>query len=55
MTREEFDARERLVDREEHGLEDRRKLREQAAGMWRDRTDLPDFEALRREFDRDDE
>ncbi|MCX6359948.1 MAG: ribbon-helix-helix protein, CopG family [Armatimonadetes bacterium] len=24
-----------------------------AAGLWRHRTDLPDFDALRREFDRD--
>jgi hypothetical protein len=24
-----------------------------AAGLWRDRTDLPDFDALRRELDRD--
>ncbi len=23
-----------------------------AAGMWRDRTDLPDFDTLRRELDR---
>lgn len=23
-----------------------------AAGMWKERTDLPDFEALRREWDR---
>lgn len=27
---------------------------DQAAGMWKDRDDLPDFEALRREFDRFD-
>ncbi|MFN8496905.1 MAG: CopG family transcriptional regulator [Anaerolineae bacterium] len=36
----------------EHKLEYRRALRRQAAGMWRDRTDLPDFASLRREFDR---
>lgn len=30
----------------------RRAWLDQAAGMWRDRDDLPDFEALRREFDR---
>ena len=24
-----------------------------AAGLWKDRTDLPDFEQLRRELDRD--
>jgi hypothetical protein len=30
----------------------RRALLRQARGMWRDRTDLPDFAAIRREFDR---
>jgi predicted transcriptional regulator len=30
----------------------RRELLAQAKGMWRDRTDLPDYEELRREFDR---
>ena len=30
----------------------RRKLLQQAQGMWRDRTDLPDPSALRAEFDR---
>ena len=35
----------------EHQLEYRRTLRKQAYGMWRDRTDLPDFEALRCELD----
>lgn len=30
----------------------RRKVVEEAAGMWRDRTDLPDFQALRRSWDR---
>ncbi|MBM4081391.1 MAG: CopG family transcriptional regulator, partial [Planctomycetes bacterium] len=29
----------------------RRELLRQARGMWKDRTDLPDLEALRREFD----
>jgi metal-responsive CopG/Arc/MetJ family transcriptional regulator len=28
---------------------------ERAAGMWRDRTDLPDFEKLRDEWERDTE
>lgn len=27
---------------------------EQAVGMWKERNDLPDFETLRREFDRFD-
>jgi hypothetical protein len=31
---------------------DRGALLAQARGMWRDRDDLPDFRALRREFDR---
>ncbi len=31
---------------------DRRAMLEQARGMWKDRDDLPDFQALRREFDR---
>jgi hypothetical protein len=31
---------------------DRRAALEQAWGIWKDRDDLPDFAALRREFDR---
>lgn len=31
---------------------DRLAALEQAWGIWKDRDDLPDFEALRREFDR---
>lgn len=31
---------------------DRRAMLEQARGMWKDRDDLPDFRALRRELDR---
>lgn len=30
----------------------RRAMIQQARGMWQDRTDLPDFAALRSEFDR---
>ena len=30
---------------------DRRHLLQQARGMWRDRTDLPSLDSLRREFD----
>lgn len=33
-------------------LERRRERLERAAGIWKDRDDLPDFEAMRREFDR---
>jgi predicted transcriptional regulator len=31
----------------------RKQLLQQARGMWRERTDLPDATALRRELDRD--
>ena len=33
--------------------EERRAGFEQARGMWKDRDDLPDFAAIRRELDRD--
>lgn len=33
-------------------LEDRRALLAAGRGLWADRRDLPDFEALRRELDR---
>ena len=36
---------------ERHQPRDRRALLEQARGMWQDRDDLPDFQALRRELD----
>jgi len=32
--------------------QDRQALLKQARGMWQGRADLPDFRALRREFDR---
>jgi len=31
---------------------DRSALLSQARGLWKDRSDLPDFQALRREWDR---
>ena len=31
---------------------ERLAMLQQARGMWKDRDDLPDFQALRREFDR---
>ena len=31
----------------------RDEVLEQAAGLWRDRDDLPDFAAIRREWDRE--
>jgi hypothetical protein len=34
-----------------YGEENRLELLRGARGMWKDRDDLPDFEALRREFD----
>ena len=33
----------------------RRQLLQQARGMWRDRTDLPTLDSLRREFDQREE
>jgi predicted transcriptional regulator len=35
-----------------HQEGNRRKLLEKGRGLWKDRTDLPDFSALRRELDR---
>jgi len=36
-----------------HSLGRRRQLLQAACGIWRDRDDLPDFAALRREWDRE--
>ncbi len=44
------EAVNRLID--EAGRDQREAVLQRAAGMWRDRTDLPDFEALRTEWDR---
>ncbi|MEE9465303.1 MAG: ribbon-helix-helix protein, CopG family [Candidatus Neomarinimicrobiota bacterium] len=44
------DAIDRLIELLDH--QNRRYLLRQARGMWRGRKDLPDFEELRREFDR---
>ncbi len=35
-----------------HSEAHRKKVFERAAGMWKDRDDLPDFEKLRKEWDR---
>ena len=43
-------AIERLLD--QFTKADRSELFIQAKGMWKDRKDLPDFKAIRREFDR---
>jgi len=42
------------VDRfiEQSSLKRRDRVLDRAAGMWADRTDLPDFRALRTEWDR---
>ena len=37
---------------EQQSLEDRHQILKDVAGIWRERTDLPDFAALRREADR---
>ena len=44
------EAVEQLIDQFDHAH--RLALLRQARGMWQDRTDLPDFDAIRREFDR---
>jgi hypothetical protein len=43
-------AVDRFVDKHRPG--DRKVLMRAAKGLWRERTDLPDFTALRREWDR---
>lgn len=45
------DAVDRLIDQSSHSRREQ-ALRE-AAGMWKDRTDLPDFRSTRAEWDRD--
>lgn len=37
---------------EQQSLEGRHQILKDVAGIWRERTDLPDFAALRREADR---
>lgn len=44
------EALELVADR--HRLARRRERFARAAGIWKDRDDLPDFERMRREFDR---
>jgi len=45
------DAVDRLIDQE--GRSQREAVLREAAGIWKDRTDLPDFKASRAEWDRD--
>ena len=44
------DAVDRLIDQSAHNR--REVVLREAAGIWRDRTDLPDFKATRVEWDR---
>jgi Arc/MetJ-type ribon-helix-helix transcriptional regulator len=44
------EAVDRLIDQSGHGR--REAVLRDAAGIWKDRTDLPDFEAIRSEWDR---
>jgi hypothetical protein len=43
------EAVDRFIDRYQEG--NRSELLRSARGMWKERDDLPDFEALRRELD----
>ena len=44
------EAVDRLIDEEGRGR--RETVLREAAGIWKDRTDLPDFRAMRAEWDR---
>jgi hypothetical protein len=44
------EAVDRLID--QSGRSRRETVLKQAAGIWKDRTDLPDFNAIRTEWDR---
>ena len=44
------EAVDRLIDQSGRNL--RETILKQAAGIWKDRTDLPDFTAMRTEWDR---
>jgi hypothetical protein len=44
------EAIDRLIDQEGHSR--REAVLREAAGIWKDRTDLPDFQAVRVEWDR---
>lgn len=44
------EAVDRLIDQSGHSR--RRAVLREAAGIWRDREDLPDFEAMRAEWNR---
>ena len=44
------EAIDQMIER--YQVDNRVRMREQAKGMWKERTDLPDFAAVRREWDR---
>jgi hypothetical protein len=44
------EAVDRLIDQK--GNRRRKEVLHEAAGIWKDRTDLPDFQAIRAEWDR---
>ena len=44
------EAVDRLIDEQSHHR--RKAVLREAAGMWKDREDLPDFRAIRSEWDR---
>jgi len=45
------EAVDNLID--QAGYSRRKIVLQEAAGIWKDRTDLPDFKAIRAEWDRD--
>jgi metal-responsive CopG/Arc/MetJ family transcriptional regulator len=44
------EAIDRLIDQDSHKR--RKIILKEAAGIWKDRTDLPDFEKMRSQWDR---
>ena len=44
------EAVDRFIDQEGHSR--RKIILQEAAGIWKDRTDLPDFKAIRTQWDR---
>jgi len=53
LLQEAFNMLIREVSEAEISRQKRDDALSQAAGIWKDRTDLPDFEKLRKEWDRD--
>ncbi len=46
------EAVDRLIEEQHAEQEQEKKWLDEAAGLWADRDDLPDFRAMRREWDR---